>query len=83
MPLHHAVDHENGLFVYSLLAEDALNPDVTNKDGLTSLDSGVRNEDRRMEDLLLTREDIQVVAGRHKSRLSLGLAARRGILAYF
>ncbi|KAK9355264.1 hypothetical protein V1523DRAFT_460382 [Lipomyces doorenjongii] len=75
MLLHHAVDSGNMLIVQSLLAEDALNPNVANNDGLTPLDCAARNDDGRMVDLLLTREDIQVNAGSHKSRSPVALAA--------
>ncbi|KAK9496060.1 hypothetical protein V1508DRAFT_407550, partial [Lipomyces doorenjongii] len=78
MLLHHAVDSGNMLIVQSLLAEDALNPNVANNDGLTPLDCAARNDDGRMVDLLLTRGDIQVNAGSHKSRSPVALAAEGG-----
>jgi ankyrin repeat protein len=64
--------------VLSLLAEDKLNPNIPTKDGLTPLACAVRNGDRNMVDLLLTREDIQVKFGRPESHSPIALAVAGG-----
>jgi ankyrin repeat protein len=66
------------MIVYSLLAEDRLDPNISDKTGLTPLGCAARNGDRNMVDLLLTREDIRINSGGFRSNSPLTLAAAGG-----